>query len=370
MPEQFYRKDLKKPDGRRLHLYSRKPIADSIVAVNPPHEPITGRSHLRWHPLREEWVAYASHRQDRTFLPPKEYSPLAVTKSSEFPTELPAGDYDMAVFENLFSSLSLDPKGADVPELSIPTAAGTGVCEVVVFTQDPETCLSAMPLSRIELVLNVLGDRTREIGAKPEIQYVLPFENRGVEVGVTLHHPHGQIYSYPFVPPVVSKMVQTQKKFYDAHGKTLISDFLAQELKDGRRMIASGESTQAMIPVCARYPYETWIIPTRPVAYLHEMTPAETRDFARVLKTVLMKMDKMWDRPFPYLMAFYQAPTDKASHPEFHFHVEIYPPYRSRERLKFLAGTELAAGMFVNDCLPEEKAATLRSIEVSLGSDA
>src|SRR4051812_21229355 len=136
----MYRKDLLKPDGRRMSLYSRRPISDSIKPTNPPHDPIVDGSHLRWHPLRGEWVAYASHRQNRTFLPPKDFSPLAVTKSDEYPTEMPKGDYDVAVFENLFPSLSEQSNSS--PELTVPTQPGKGVCEVVVFTQDPDTSLA------------------------------------------------------------------------------------------------------------------------------------------------------------------------------------------------------------------------------------
>jgi UDPglucose--hexose-1-phosphate uridylyltransferase len=364
MSERFFRRDLVKPDGRALHLYARHKISESIQAVNPPHDPISGQSHLRWHPLRGEWVAYASHRQNRTFLPPKEYSPLAVTREGGVPTELPAGDYQVAVFENLFPSLSLAHAETFVPKLSVPTEPGRGVCEVVVFAQDPDTSLAAMSVDQVALILEVIADRTREIGARPKIQYALPFENRGVEVGVTLHHPHGQIYAYPFVPPLVARMIETQKKHFAAKKTTLLSDMLKDELADTRRLIVEGESTVAFVPVCARYPYETWVVPRRPAAWLHEMSSAELHDLAKVLKTVLMKFDAMWSRPFPYLMSIFQAPTDGGSHADVHTHIQIFPPYRTRDRLKFLAGTELAGGMFVNDSLPEEKARELRDVVV------
>ena len=160
----MHRKDLLKPDGRKLFLYSREPIAGDIVATNPPHEPVNGRSHLRWNPVRGEWVAYASHRQNRTFLPPKEYSPLMVTKSSDFPTELPAGKYDIAVFENLFPSLSVNAEDVPTPQMPVETAPGFGICEVVVFSQDPDTSLSQMSVDEVALVLDVIADRTRAMG--------------------------------------------------------------------------------------------------------------------------------------------------------------------------------------------------------------
>jgi UDPglucose--hexose-1-phosphate uridylyltransferase len=361
-----FRKDLVKPDGRKLQLYSRQPIADDIVPTNPPHDPVTGRSHLRWHPLRGEWVAYASHRQNRTFLPPKDFSPLAVTSRDDFPTELPRGKYDMAVFENLFPSLALNHEGVEPPKLYTKTAPGKGICEVVVFSQDPDTSMSTMSVEEVAFVLEVIGDRVKEIGANPEIEYVLPFENRGVEVGVTLHHPHGQIYSYPFVPPLPAKMIANQNEHFAQNKSTLIGDMIRDEEKDGRRMITANESSVAFIPVCARYPYETWIAPRRPVQFLYELNEKERLEFARTLKTVLMKYDAMWNKPFPYLLALFQAPTDGKKHDGVHLHFQTFPPLRTADRLKFLAGTELAAGFYINDALPEEKAAELRAVEVNI----
>ena len=356
------RKDFVKPDGRKLQLYSRRPISDSIQATNPPHADYTPDPQMRWHPLRGEWVIYAAHRQERTFLPPKEYSPLAVTKSPAFPTELPAGDYDIAVFENLFPSLS--PFASTAPKLASETKPAKGVCEVVVFTQNPDISLGLLSVDEIKLVLEVLGDRTRELGARPEIQYVLPFENRGVEVGVTLHHPHGQIYSYPFIPPVPHRMCALQKSYFEKHQHTLLEKFIKDEETDGRRILINENLVQAFVPSCARYAYETWIVPKRPVSWIYEMNDAELTAMAKALKTILLKFDKMWDKPFPYLMAFYQAPTDGLKHSDVHAHIQIYPALRSKDKLKFLAGTELAGGVFVNDSFPEDKAAELRNIVV------
>lgn len=358
------KKHFLKPDGRRMVLYSRRPIPDDIVPTNPLHDPIVGTPHMRWHPLRGEWVVYASNRQNRTFLPPKEYSPLAITRSNEFPTELPAGDYDIAVFENLFPSLT--ESAGPGPELAVPTAPAKGRCEVVVFTQNPETSLGELSVEEIQLVLEVWGDRTKDIGTHPSIDYVLPFENRGVEVGVTLHHPHGQIYSYPFVPPVPARMLQMQKEHFEKHNRPLIAEMIRDEMKDGRRVVHEESTSIAFVPVCARYPYETWVLPKRAVPYLYELHPVEIKELAITLKTMLMKYDKLWDRPFPYILLLYQAPTDGLPHPEAHVHFEIYPPYRNRDRLKYLAGTEIGAGLFVNDTWPEDKAAELRAVEVQI----
>lgn len=359
-----YKVTLTKPDGRHLTLYSRRPLDGNLVAPAPNVEGAGGESHLRWHPLRGEWVAYASHRQGRTFLPPKEYNPLAPSRPNAPPTELPAGDYDIAVFDNLFASLRLDATSA--PELTVPSRPGEGHCEVVVFTQEAESSLGQLPLAHIQLLIEVWADRYQELGRKSQLKYILPFENRGVEVGVTLHHPHGQIYAYPFVPPLQVEMEKTQKAHWQEHGETLVGHLLAEERKGGQRMVVQGEHTSAFVPVCARYPYEVWIVPHRAVSFLHQMSASEMADLARTLKLTLLKFDGLWQRPFPYLMALYAAPWDGEGHEEWHFHIQFYPPYRSRDRLKYLAGTELAAGMFVNDSLPEAKAAELRQVEVRL----
>ena len=359
----MHKQHLIKPDGRDLHLYAREPMSGGAMAPAPGG---AGRpapnAHLRWHPLRGEWVAYASHRQDRTFLPPAEYNPLAPTRDAAHPTEVPAGDWEVAVFENLFPTLALDAH--DPPQLAIPTRPGKGVCEVIVFTQDPTTSLGQLPLSHVELLVDVWADRYAELGERPEIQYVFPFENRGVEVGVTLHHPHGQLYAYPFIPPVPSRELAQQKAYLAEHGRGLLEDFVARELAEEVRMLYAGPHTAAFMPICARYSYEIWIAPKRAAPSFAALSCEERRDFARALKTVLLKFDGLWQRPFPYILAFHQAPTDGQEHPEAHLHAEFYPAFRMPGRLKYLAGSEIGAGVFTADTVPEEKVAELRAIAV------
>lgn len=356
---------LTKPDGRPLILYAREPLPPNLQAPSASATPINPNSHLRWHPLRGEWVAYASHRQNRTFLPPPEYNPLAPSSDPEHPTEVPAGPWEVAVFENLFPTLT--PLAHDPPQLIVPARPGRGACEVVVFTQDPGTSLGRLPLDHVRLLVDVWAQRYEELGARDDVHYVFPFENRGVEVGVTLHHPHGQIYAYPFVPPIAARELAEQRAYYDQHGRGLLQDHLQAELADGpHRFLYTGPHVVALVPVCARYPYEVWVAPMRPAVSLADLTGEERTDFARALKTVLLKYDGLWQRPFPYIMVFHQAPTDGASHLEAHVHVEFYPAFRMPNRLKYLAGSEIGAGVFTADTLPDEKAAELRAVEVSL----
>ncbi|SOD42212.1 galactose-1-phosphate uridylyltransferase [Nitrosovibrio sp. Nv4] len=360
----MYSLDLIKPDGRRLTLYARQQIDPEITAPSPFDAPLNASPHLRWHPLRGEWVTYAAYRQGRTFLPPPEYNPLGVTTDPVHPTEVPAGNWDVAVFDNRFPSLG--GVSAAPPALIVPSKHAAGHCEVVVFTKDSAASLGALPLAHIELLLQVWGDRTDRMAQRQDIAYVLPFENRGAEVGVTLHHPHGQIYAYPLVPPVPARMQQEAQRYYGEKGRGVLQDLIVAERRAGLRMLYEGSHAVAFVPACARYPYEVWVAPIEPVESFIRLTSDQRADLARALKTVLLKYDGLWQRPFPYLMAWYQAPADGQVHPESHLHAEFYPPYRTRDRLKYLAGTEIAAGFFAMDALPEEKALELQQVEVAL----
>jgi UDPglucose--hexose-1-phosphate uridylyltransferase len=359
--------DLTKPDGRQLTLYSRGPLRDDIAAPSPFPDPLAAAPHLRWHPLRGEWVTYAAYRQGRTFLPPAEFNPLAPMHDAAHPTELPDADWDIAVFENRFPALAhASARRVAPPHLIVPTAPADGQCEVVVFTRDAGASLGKLPLAQIELLFEVLADRTTRLRRRGDVRYVLPFENRGVEVGVTLHHPHGQIYGYPIVPPVPAKMQSQFDAHYRQTGRGLLGDLIADELVDGRRIVYAGDQSVAFVPVCARYPYEVWVAPIAPAATFGELTRAQAAALARALKTVLLKYDGLWSRPFPYVMAWYQAPLDGQDHPEWHLHAQFFPPYRTIDRLKYLAGTELAAGLFAMDALPEDKARELQQVDVTV----
>ncbi len=357
----MHRLALTKPDGRHLTLYSRRPIDPALRAPSPFRAPLDAAPHLRWHPLRGEWVTYAAYRQGRTYLPPPQYNPLAPTTDLDHPTEVPAGDWDIAVFDNRFPSLADPPAGAPpAPAAVVPTQPAFGHCEVVVFTQDPGASLAALATDHVALLLEVWAERTRLLGAHVNVQYVLPFENRGAEVGVTLHHPHGQIYAYPVVPPVPARMRQVAADYHARAGQGPLSALIAGERRDARRLLHEGPHAVAFVPVCARYPYEVWVAPIRPVDSLSDLQPAERDDLALALRTVLRKYDALWQRPFPYLMVWYPAACDGQPSPGWHLHAQLLPPYRTHDRLKFLAGTEIGAGFFAMDALPEDKARELQ----------
>ncbi len=358
--EKMFKAEYLKPDGRQLTLYSTSAI-EGVGPIPTPGDPVHATPQLRWHPLRGEWVMYAAHRQGRPFLPPPGYNPLAPTTDPANPTELPEGRYDMAVFQNRFPSLSLN--APTPPEVAgVPVRAGIGQCEVVVFTQNPDATLASLPAEQIRLLIDVWADRTTTLGANEHIRSVLPFENRGVEVGVTLHHPHGQIYAYDHIPPVQERALAQMQSYMQENGRPWLSDFVAEEQQAGLRVVCERPHALSVVPPFARYTYETWVLPKRAVAHLSALSSDERGDFAAVLHDALRRLDALFGVRMPYLMTVQQAPTDGQDYPEWPLRIELYPYLRAPGRMKYLAGTEQGAGEFANDAMPEQKAAELRAV--------
>ena len=321
---------------------------------------------LRWDPNLREWVAYATHRQDRTFLPPAEYCPLCPTKPGGFPTEVPREHYDIVVFENKFPSFSPDAAEPDEAGSSLaPTAPGRGVCEVVLYSDDHDATLAGLSERRIRNLIEVWADRYMELGALDFVDYVFIFENKGEAIGVTLRHPHGQIYAYPFIPPRPKRELESASEYREDHGRCLHCDLLSGEFSDGRRLVEKGEHFAAFVPFYARFPYEVHLYAHRCMPCIADLNGDERRDLARVLKRVLAVYDVLFDKSLPYMMVMHQAPTDGKDHEGVaHFHIEFYPVNRTAEKLKYLAGSETGAGVFVVDDLPEATAQKLREAAV------
>jgi UDPglucose--hexose-1-phosphate uridylyltransferase len=320
-------------------------------------------SELRWHPLLEEWVATATHRQDRTFLPPADYCPLCPTRPGGVPTEVPAETYQYVVFENKFPSLRRNPPepavaGDDFYEVR-PAA---GICEVVLYSPQHRGTLTDRSVPELYRLVRVWTDRYRVLGGRDDIDYVFIFENKGEAIGVTLHHPHGQIYAFSYLPPKVEREIAAAQHHHARVGRCVFCDVIGRESEDGRRVVAENETWIAVIPFFARYPYEVYLLPKAHRDSLVDLSPAEGLDLARILKTVLVKFDGLWGISFPYMMVMHQAPTDGVARPGTHLHIEFYPPLRTQQKLKYLAGCESGAGTYINDTLPEEKAAELRAV--------
>jgi UDPglucose--hexose-1-phosphate uridylyltransferase len=300
-------------------------------------------SERRFNELRGEQVVYAIDRQERTFLPAREHCPLDPTRPGGPPTEIPFAAFQIAVFDNRFPSFE-QPGGA---------------AEVVVYTDRHDGSFATLSPARAEALMWVWRHRYEELGARPDVDYVMIFENRGVEVGVTLHHPHGQIYGYPFLPPVPTLELAADERL----GGCAPCALLARELDDGARVLIERDGVVAYVPHAARWAYEAHVVMREHRPSLLDCERAELRGLAQTLQALVRGYDALFERPFPYVMVVHQAPTSApAGSPDRqgHLHVEFYPPLRTAAKLKFLAGSEQGAGAFISDTLPEESAAALR----------
>jgi UDPglucose--hexose-1-phosphate uridylyltransferase len=347
-------------DGRELIYFDER---DDAVREGPDRRDLPEpppASQLRYDPLVDEWVAVAAHRQTRIFLPPSDECPLCPSTPTRS-TEIPAYDYDVAVFENRFPSLS-DRAGEPPGQLTPFTASrpGAGRCEVVCFTADHDASFAALSPARVRTVLDALADRTDALAALPGVEQVFCFENRGVEIGVTLHHPHGQIYAYPFVPPRTRAMLAAAGRYADrTGGRNLYADVLAAERAAGVRVVAGNEHWTAYVPAAARWPFEVHLAPHRPVPDIPALDEAERAAFGPLYLDVLGRFERLFDLPMPYIAAWHQAPVHTGRELS-HLHLQVFSIRRAADKLKFLAGSESAMGVFINDIAPERAAELLR----------
>ncbi|WP_157252578.1 galactose-1-phosphate uridylyltransferase [Nonomuraea typhae] len=340
-------------DGRELIYFDRRDDADRSAVDRRPLDPRPLASELRYDPLTEEWIAIAGHRQTRTFLPPADECPLCPSTEERW-SEIPAHDYDVVVFENRFPSFSGNfGTYRDVGGLSeVRPAAGR--CEVVCFTSQHDSSFSQLSNEQVELVMEAWADRTAELSAIEGVEQVFCFENRGEEIGITLFHPHGQIYAYPYVTP------RTKLQLAAAQRRPgLFAGVLAAE-RAGERVVAANELWTAFVPAAARWPYEVHIYPHRQVPDLAALSEEERAAFAPVYTSVLRALDGIFGVAMPYISAWHQAPVRYLRELGY-LHLELFSIRRAPGKLKYLAGSESAMGAFVNDVLPEEAARLLRS---------
>jgi UDPglucose--hexose-1-phosphate uridylyltransferase len=249
------------------------------------------------------------------------------------------------VFENRFPSYTGDQ----------------GRCEVVCYTPIHDSSLGEQSVDHIRDLIEVWRDRTNELGRLPNVRYVFVFENRGEVIGVTLSHPHGQIYAYPFVPPVIQRELAAEARHRRKTGRCLYCDVLEGE-RGAERTVLKDEHWIAFVPPFARWPYEVHLAPIRHRGGLSDLDDDDNESFARILKGLLQKYDRLFDRPLPYVMAMHQKPPGRGAG-YHHFHVEFYPANRTKDKLKYLAGSEIGAGAFILDARAEDTAAELRGIQ-------
>ena len=343
------------PGGRELLLYGRK-AHDAPPLPVLPSEPPAAPPHLRWHPFLGEWVAYAGARQGRTFLPDRAACPLCPAGEGRI-GEIPFAEFEIAVFENRFPAL-IAAQAAPPDIAGIVAAPAEGRCEVVVFSADHAGGLGTLPVDRLALLIEVWGTRIKALRDEAGLSCVLPFENRGEEIGVTLHHPHGQIYAFPFVPQRVLRAAKAQQ---ESPIVARLIDAAPHEL-----VIDAEDAAVSFVPPFAMYPFETWLAPRRRVAGPDALSPVETEALARLLRRAIRRLDGLFSRPMPYILTVQAAP--RGFEQSFHMTIEIRPFRRDHDKLKFLAGVEQGAGVFLVDVLPEQAAARLKAVDPETGA--
>ncbi|MFF4414613.1 galactose-1-phosphate uridylyltransferase [Streptosporangium sp. NPDC001559] len=347
-------------DGRELFYFDLRDDAERDAVDTRDLPPRPAASELRYDPLTEEWVAVAGHRQSRTFLPPADECPLCPSAPGR-PTEIPSPAYDVAVFENRFPSFSTNlgvyPQVGGLSEVR----PGVGRCEVVCFTSEHDSSFSRLSPERVELVMEAWIDRTVALSAMPGVEQVFCFENRGPEIGITLPHPHGQIYAYPYVTPRTRTLLGAARRHRERTGGNLFADVLAAEREAAERVVAANEHWTAFVPAAARWPVEVHLYPHRGVPGLDGLGPAERAAFGPLYAEVLRRLDGLFGVPMPYVSAWHQAPV-RVDRDLAYTHLELFSIRRAPDKLKYLAGSESAMGAFVNDVPPEETARRLRAV--------
>jgi UDPglucose--hexose-1-phosphate uridylyltransferase len=351
-------------DGRELIYFDD---ADSTL---PPERAIDARTldprpataHMRQDPLTGEWISIAAARQNRVFLPPADADPLAPQTAAN-PSEIPSR-YDVAVFENRSPSFGpelADPDASSADALAALRSVGlertltsVGRCEVVCFSPEHEGSFGTLGVSRARTVIEAWAQRTAALSALPGVEEVFPFENRGREIGVTLPHPHGQIYAYPYVTPRTERLLAA----IDDYGPTLMGDILERE-RNGPRVLLSGEHWTAFVPFAARWPIEVHLLPHRHVPDFAATTLDERDELASLYLRLLRGIDRLYDTPTPYIAAWHQAPVSERRD-EVRLMLQLTSPRRAADKLKYLAGSEAAMGAWIGDVTPESQAGALR----------
>ncbi|WP_327355518.1 galactose-1-phosphate uridylyltransferase [Streptomyces sp. NBC_01304] len=342
-------------DGRELIYYDLRDDVVREAVDRRPLDAVATSSEIRRDPLLGDSIAIASHRQGRTYHPPADECPLCPSAGEKL-SEIPDTAYDVAVFENRFPSLAGD----------------SGRCEVVCFTSDHDASFADLTEEQAALVLEAWTDRTAELSHLPSVAQVFCFENRGAEIGVTLGHPHGQIYGYPFVTPRTALMLRSLAQHREDTGENLFDNLLDAEMA-GERVVLEGEHWVAFVPYAAHWPYEVHLYPKRRVPDLLALDDAARTEFPQIYLELLRRFDRIFgpaEPPTPYIAAWHQAPFASleeygVGRDDFGLHLELFTIRRTSGKLKFLAGSESGMSVFINDVPPETAAKRLREVASS-----
>lgn len=333
----------------------------------------------RWHPLREEWVIIAAHRQNRPWIGATVADTTTVTPSYVDDCYLCPGNVRVSGVQNPHyqTTFVFDNDhpcvGEEAPEPVIPPSPtpyrvrrARGHARVICYSPFHNLTMAEMPEQAIAEIAQVWQQQTFDLGSYAYVKHVLCFENKGEIVGVSNPHPHGQVYATNIVFKTTETELAASQRYLLETEHTLFTAIIAAEQKDGRRILYEDEYAIAFVPYFARYAYEVYVAPKRRVAHSYDLSDVEVLALARALKNVTVRFDNLWQMSFPYVMALHQAPTDDEDYSSFHFFIAFHPPFRRPNVLKYLAGPEIGGGNFVSDTLPEEKAAELLALPTTL----
>ncbi len=310
---------------------------------------------LRYNPLLKDWVMIASHRQNRPQMP-RDWCPFC-PGSGRVPDH-----YDVYKYDNDFPALSQHPPVPDdVATELFKTAEAYGKCEVILYSPDHYTTIPQLPTEHVRKLVDLWCERFEELSRDQKIKYIFIFENRGEIVGVTMPHPHGQIYGYSYIPKKIAIELEASREHYETRGTCLICDLMNEEIKEQKRVIFENEDFVTVLPFFTDYPYGMYIYSKKHVPAITDFNDGERTSLARAIKDAAGTLDALFDYQFPYMMCMHQVPVNSGDHSGYyHFHIEFYPPMRSREKQKFNASSETGAWAPCNPTSPEEKAVELR----------
>ncbi|MHA1728148.1 MAG: galactose-1-phosphate uridylyltransferase [Promethearchaeota archaeon] len=336
------------------------------------------KNELRWDPILEQWVIVAKNRTNRPVLG-KVFSKSKPNnnKNNEkyqcpFCPDAPegAGDWMVKAVPNKYPSLV---NGADISFNNefiqndfYKMRPGKGICEVFLYSQNHNKTLGDLSLQNIEALIELWKKRFSSSMKDPELKYSFIMENRGKVIGVSLSHPHGQMYSFPFIPPKILKEINSSKTYWEKEHKCLFCKIIETEKKAESRIVEENDDFISFIPYFAKWPFEIHIFPKNHVPHIIDINKKNNNNFARIIKSVVLRLDGLYGFVMPYVMAHHNAPYNSGNINFFHYHIEIYPPYRAKNRIKYLAGVELGTNTVINTSNPSNNAKLLRKIKIDL----
>ena len=327
----------------------------------------------RWHPLRQEWVVIAAHRQNRPWVGQRVNTPLPDVPAYDATCYLCPGNprihgthnpqyTDVFVFDNDHPCVGPHAPEPIPPAPPYQSRRADGIARVICFSPVHNVTLAELPVAHIQRVVAAWQQQTYDLGALPQVNHVLCFENKGAVVGVSNPHPHGQIYATNFVFKTIQTASEAMTQYARSEGRALMADIIAAEQLDGRRILFEDAHTIAFVPYFARYAYEVFVVPKRRVSHFYHLSDSESASLSDAIKAVTVRFDNLWQQSFPYVMPLHQAPTDGSQYDDFHAYIPFHPPLRQPGLLKYLAGPEVGGGNFLNDTSPEASAHALRAV--------